>query len=235
MVAFHEAGHVIGGWFLEHAEPLIKVSIIPRASSALGYAQHLPREQFLYTKEQLLDRMCVALSGRVSEELFFGQTSTGAQDDLQKVTQLAYAQIVSYGMNDVLGNISYELPSKGEPAFNKPYSDATAYMMDAEAKKLVLCALARTRNLLKEHKMDIQKVAERLLEKEVLKRQDLIELLGPRPFKEDFSFDARLDSDDPEAAVIASNLTSDGLEESSMPSIEKKKTVITGTSETATL
>nr|CDJ84591.1 Peptidase M41 and ATPase domain containing protein [Haemonchus contortus] len=182
-VAYHEAGHAIAGWFLEHADPLLKVSIIPRGKG-LGYAQYLPKEQYLYSKEQLLDRMCMTLGGRVSEEIFFGRITTGAQDDLQKVTQMAYAQVVKYGMSPKVGPLSFETPGPGEMAFDKPYSEATAQMIDQEVRDMVNAALTRTRELLLAKREDIEKVAQRLLEKEILSREDMIELLGKRPFAE---------------------------------------------------
>ncbi len=124
-VAYHEAGHAVAGWFLEHADPLLKVSIIPRGKG-LGYAQYLPKEQYLYSKEQLFDRMCMTLGGRASEQIFFGRITTGAQDDLQKVTKSAYSQITQYGMNERVGNVSFEQPQPGEMVFDKPFSESTA-------------------------------------------------------------------------------------------------------------
>lgn len=187
-VAFHEAGHAVCGWFLEHADPLLKVSIIPRGKG-LGYAQYLPKEQYLFTKEQLFDRMCVMLGGRASESIFFGAVTTGAQDDLSKVTRSAQAQIVQYGMNDRIGLRVYQLPEPGEMAMQKPYSEATAGAIDEEVKTLIDEAYTRTINLLSEKKDCVQKVAERLLEREILSRDDMIELLGPRPFKEKSTYE----------------------------------------------
>ncbi|XP_011642238.1 AFG3-like protein 2 [Pogonomyrmex barbatus] len=187
-VAYHEAGHAITGWFLEHADPLLKVSIIPRGKG-LGYAQYLPRELYLYTKEQLFDRMCMMLGGRVSEEIFFGRITTGAQDDLQKITKVAYAQITQYGMNEKVGNVSFEMPSPGEFAFDKPYSEYTAQLIDNEVRELIDKAHKRTLALLNEHKEDVIKVAERLLKQEILSRNDMIELLGPRPFREKSTYE----------------------------------------------
>lgn len=187
-VAYHEAGHAVCGWFLEHADPLLKVSIIPRGKG-LGYAQYLPKEQFLFTQEQLFDRMCVMLGGRVAESIFFNAITTGAQDDLQKVTRSAYAQIVQYGMNDRIGQRVYQMPEPGEMVMEKPYSEATAQAIDEEVKALIDTAYQRTLDLLTEKKADIEKVAKRLLEREILSRDDMIELLGARPFKEKSTYE----------------------------------------------
>ncbi|EJD76015.1 hypothetical protein LOAG_16942 [Loa loa] len=179
VVAFHEAGHAITGWFLKHADPLLKVSIIPRGKG-LGYAQYLPKEQYLYSTEQLLDRMCMMLGGRVSEEIFFGRVTTGAQDDLQKITEMAYSQIVKFGMSKKIGPLSFTEGSN----FQKPYSETTAELIDQEVRNLVDTAYRRTYELLESKKSQIETVAERLLQNEILSREDLIELLGPRPFAE---------------------------------------------------
>lgn len=188
IVAYHEAGHAVAGWFLQHADPLLKVSIIPRGKG-LGYAQYLPKEQYLYSKEQLFDRMCMTLGGRVSEEIFFGRITTGAQDDLKKITQSAYAQIVHYGMNPKVGNVSFEMPQPGEIVTEKPYSEKTAELIDSEARNLITLAHQHTTELLTKHKDNIVKVAERLLKQEILSRDDMIELLGPRPFPEKSTYE----------------------------------------------
>lgn len=187
-VAYHEAGHAVSGWFLEHADPLLKVSIIPRGKG-LGYAQYLPKDQYLLSQQQLHDRMCMTLGGRVAEELFFGRITTGAQDDLQKVTQSAYAQVVRYGMNAKIGNVSFESGQPGEPTFSKPYSEDTAKLIDSEVRLLIGEAHQRTTALLELHRADVEKVAERLLKNEVLSRTDMIELLGVRPFIEKSTYE----------------------------------------------
>lgn len=196
-VAYHEAGHAVCGWFLEHADPLLKVSIIPRGVAALGYAQYLPSDQYLFTKEQLADRICMTLGGRVSEEIFLGTISTGAQDDLQKVTSLVYSQLVKFGMNAAIGPLAYDTEGSGASGSStalvlpgqKPYSEATAQLIDQEARKLVNETLERTRKLLEEKKEAVRALAERLLEKEVLNREDLVQLLGPRPFPMKHAYD----------------------------------------------
>jgi len=187
-VAYHEAGHAVCGWFLEYADPLLKVSIIPRGKG-LGYAMYLPKEQYLYTTEQLNDRMCMTLGGRAAEKIFFNRITTGAQDDLQKVTKSAYSQITQFGMNEEIGNLSFEQPQQGEMVFDKPFSEHTAMLVDQEAKKLITAAMERTMDLLTEKKDLVEKVALRLLEKEVLNREDMIELLGARPFAEKSTYE----------------------------------------------
>ncbi|GAN09644.1 ATP-dependent metallopeptidase Hfl [Mucor ambiguus] len=182
-VAYHEAGHAVAGWYLKYADPLLKVSILPRSSGSLGYAQYLPKDQYLYSKKQLFDRACMTLGGRVSEEIFFDSITTGAHDDLQKVTKIAYAQVTAYGMNDKVGPISFTDP-QNEQQFQKPFSEETGTLIDNEARKIVLSAYEHTRKLLTEKKDDIEKVAKLLLTKEVLTRDDMEQLLGKRPFKE---------------------------------------------------
>ncbi|XP_078112533.1 mitochondrial inner membrane m-AAA protease component AFG3L1 [Sander vitreus] len=187
-VAYHEAGHAIVGWFLQHADPLLKVSIIPRGKG-LGYAQYLPREQYLYSKEQLFDRMCMMLGGRVAEQVFFGKITTGAQDDLKKITQSAYAQVVQFGMSEKVGQVSFDLPRQGEMVLEKPYSEATSELIDQEVRELVERAYQRTLELIQDKKELVEMVGKRLLEKEVLDKADMLELLGPRPFEEKSTYE----------------------------------------------
>lgn len=188
IVAHHEAGHAVAGWFLEHSDPLLKVTIIPRSSGALGYAQYLPKEVFLRTQEQIMDIVCMALAGRAAEEIFFGKVTTGASDDLRRVTELVYSTIQVYGMNDKVGQLAFPKDPNAYPG-DKPYSDATAQAMDEEARQIVDAAYARTLNLLKEKKSDLKVVADMLLEKETITHDDIYDALGPRPFKGDKAYD----------------------------------------------
>jgi AFG3 family protein len=188
IVAHHEAGHAIAGWFLEHADPLLKVTIIPRSSGALGYAQYLPKEVFLRTQDQIMDIVCMALAGRAAEEIFFGGVTTGASDDLRRVTDLVYSTIQLYGMNPRLGQLAF--PKDPNAMFDeRPYSEKTAKAMDEEAKQIVDEAYQRTLNLLKEHKSEVEAVANMLLDKETINHDDVYDLVGPRPFKADKSYD----------------------------------------------
>ncbi|MCC6721354.1 MAG: ATP-dependent zinc metalloprotease FtsH [Bacteroidia bacterium] len=182
IVAYHESGHAIVGWFLEHADPLVKVSIVPRGIAALGYAQYLPKEQFLYRTEQLIDMMCMTLGGRAAEDVFFGKISTGAQNDLEKVTKMAYAMVTIYGMNERVGHVSFRDDAGEYGLLGKPYSEETSKMIDEEVRKLINDAYNRTKNLINEQKDNLEKLAHELLNKEILFQQDLEVLLGKRPF-----------------------------------------------------
>lgn len=182
IIAYHEAGHAICGWYLEHAYPLLKVTIVPRGTAALGYAQYTPKEQYLYNIEQLNDQICMTLGGRASEDIFFGKISTGASNDLQQITKIAYSMITVYGMNDKLGNISYYDPTQ-EQTFTKPYSEQTAEMIDNEVRKLIDVAYIRTKALLNEKRVEVDKLAKALLEKEVLFQSDVEALIGKRPYE----------------------------------------------------
>lgn len=183
IVAYHEAGHAIAGWFLEHADPLVKVSIVPRGVAALGYAQYLPKEQFLYQTEQLLDEMCMTFGGRAAEDLIFGKISTGALSDLERITKMAYSIVTVYGMNKVIGNMSFFDSKASEYSFQKPYSDNTAQRIDEEVKKIIDECYERTKNLLSKHRDHLEVIAKELLEKEILFQSDLERLIGKRPFE----------------------------------------------------
>lgn len=183
IIAYHEAGHAICGWFLEHAYPLLKVTIVPRGTAALGYAQYTPKEQYLYNTDQLVDQICMTLGGRASEEIFFHKISTGAQNDLQQITRTAYAMVSVYGMNERVGNISFYDPQQ-ENGFTKPYSEETSKLIDEEVRKMIEGAYERTKQLLTEKREQVQKLAEALLEKEVLFQSDVEALIGKRPFEE---------------------------------------------------
>jgi cell division protease FtsH len=180
-IAYHEAGHAVSSWFLEHAHPLVKVTVVPRGQS-LGAAWYTPSERNLSTKEQMLDEMAATLAGRAAEELTFGQISTGAQNDLDKVTSTAYSMVVIYGMTESVGNVSYYELMKND-TFQKPYSDETARIIDKEVKVIIEEQYARVLALLKERREELIKVAEVLLEKEVIVKDDVVKLIGIRPFE----------------------------------------------------
>lgn len=190
IVAYHEAGHAVAGWFLEHADPLVKVSIVPRGIAALGYAQYLPKEQFLYQTEQLMDDMCMALGGRAAEELIFGKISTGALSDLERITKMAYSIVSVYGMNEKIGNVSFYDSKSSEYKFNKPYSEATAETIDEEVRKLIGFAYERTKGLLSSKREELEKIARQLLEKEILFQSDLEKIIGKRPFEKETTYEA---------------------------------------------
>ncbi len=181
VIAYHEAGHAVSGWFLEHAHPLVKVTIVPRGVAALGYAQYLPKEVYIRNTDHLLDDMCMSLGGRAIEELVFGKISTGALSDLQHVTRMAYAMISMYGMSAKLGNISFYDP-QSEGSLTKPYSEETGKIIDEEVRDLVQQAYLRVRTLLQDKIGAVKTIAEELLKKEVLYKDDLDRLIGIRPF-----------------------------------------------------
>ena len=194
IVAYHEAGHAVAGWYLEHADPLVKVSIVPRGIAALGYAQYLPKEQFLYQTDQLLDEMCMALGGRAAEEIIFGKISTGALSDLERITKMAYSIVSVYGMNKNIGNLSFFDSKQSDYNFTKPYSDSTAEKIDQEVKRIIDNAYNRTKKLLIEKKEELEKIANKLLEKEILFQNDLEKLIGKRPFKTNLELSLEEDS-----------------------------------------
>jgi AFG3 family protein len=181
VIAFHEAGHAVSGWFLENAHPLVKVTIVPRGSAALGYAQYLPKEKYLTMKEELEDNLCMTLGGRAVEELVFGRISTGAMSDLQHVTKVANAMVTVYGMSTKVGNVCYYDPNN-ENGFTKPFSEETGKMIDSEIRDLIDTAYVRVKKLLSEKMDAVEKIANELLLKEVLFKDDLERLIGKRPF-----------------------------------------------------
>jgi ATP-dependent metalloprotease FtsH len=184
VIAYHEAGHATVSWLLEYAHPLVKVTIVPRGNS-LGAAWYLPEERQITTTEQILDEICAALGGRASEEIVFGKISTGALSDLEKITKQAYAMVTIYGLNEKVGNISYyDSTGQQEYTFGKPYSEHTAQIIDEEVKKLIDLAYARTKKLLFEHKDQLDQLAQRLLEREVIFKEDLEQIFGKRQWED---------------------------------------------------
>lgn len=180
VIAYHEAGHAICGWFLEYAMPLVKVTIVPRGVAALGYAQYLPKEQHITTVEQLNDQLCMTLGGRAAESIVFNKISTGAQSDLDYVTRMAYSMITVYGMNEKVGNISfYGMINEG--GFTKPYSEETATLIDDESRKIIEAQYERAKQLLREKRSELELLANELLNKEVLHKDDVERLIGKRP------------------------------------------------------
>jgi AFG3 family protein len=179
IIAYHEAGHAICGWFLEHASPLVKVTIVPRGIGTLGYAQYLPKEEYITRTEQMLDRICMTLGGRAAEQVVFGKISTGAQNDLDQITKMAYSMIAVFGMNKNVGNVSFY--SLSQEQFQKPYSDQTAKLIDEEVRKLIDIQYERSKNLLIEKREELEKLAQELLSKEVLLKSDVERLIGARP------------------------------------------------------
>jgi AFG3 family protein len=215
IVAYHEAGHAVAGWYLEHADPLVKVSIVPRGVAALGYAQYLPKEQFLYTIEQLTDEMCMTLGGRAAEDIIFNKISTGALSDLERITKMAYGMVSIYGMNDKIGHISFYDSKAGDYSFNKPYSEATAQTIDEEVRNIVSEAYNRTKKLLLDKREQLEIIAQQLLEKEVLFQSDLEKLIGKRPFETETTYEAftnKVDVPLPASDIIPNPVAQEGNE-----------------------
>ena len=184
VIAFHEAGHATVSWMLEHAAPLVKVTIVPRGKS-LGAAWYLPEERQITTKEQMMDEMCAALGGRAAEQIIFGKVSTGALSDLEKVTRQATAMVTVYGLSDKIGNISYYDSSGQNSGFNKPYSEQTARTIDEEVKELAEVAYQKALKVLEENKNSLTKLAQELLNKEVIFKEDLETIFGKRQWDKD--------------------------------------------------
>lgn len=217
IVAYHEAGHAVTGWFLEFADPLVKVSIVPRGVAALGYAQYLPREQYLYRTEQLMDEMCMTLGGRASEEIVFGKISTGALSDLERITKLAYSMVTMYGMNDKIGNVSFYDSKQSDYNFNKPYSESTAQSIDEEVRKIIEGAYERTKALLTEKREGLELIAKELLKSEILYQNDLVKILGDRPFERDTVYQAYKKSSEEVKEEIGSEAEPDPLQPEVLP------------------
>merc|ERR1719295_91677 len=177
IVAYHESGHALVGWMLEHTDALLKVTILPRTSQALGFAQYTPQDKKLFSPEEMMDRMCMALGGRVAESLTFNRITTGAQNDLEKVTKMAYSQIRNFGFNSTVGEVSFELTGA-----KKPYSKKLAATMDLEARNLIADAYKKTEDILRENQDKLELLAKLLIKKETLSYQDVEDLLGPPPF-----------------------------------------------------
>jgi len=200
-IAYHEAGHATISWLLEHAHPLVKVTIVPRGQS-LGAAWYLPEERSITTTDQILDQMCSALGGRAAEQLTFGKISTGALSDLEKVTKQAYAMVTIYGLNDRIGNISY-YDSQGRDMFTKPYSDDTARVIDEEVSKLIENQYQRAIKILDENKDKLAMLAEKLLTNEVIFKEDLVDIFGKRPWeKEEDAVVAVVESSEDETSEL---------------------------------
>jgi len=180
VIAYHEAGHALVGWLLEHTDTLLKVTIVPRTSNALGFAQYMPKDKQLYSKEELFEKMCMALGGRVAEAITFNQVTSGAQNDLQKVTQMATAQIRELGMSEALGHLAF--PRKEQGQGRQPYSKALQRTIDMEINSLVSRAYQETERILSENKEKLRVIAEALVEKETLNYTDMEQLVGPPTF-----------------------------------------------------
>lgn len=211
VIAYHEAGHATISWLLEHASPLVKVTIVPRGKS-LGAAWYLPEERQITTREQMLDEICAALGGRAAEEVVFGKVSTGALSDLEKVTKQSYAMVMYYGLNEKIGNISYyDSTGAYESSFHKPYSEKTAERFDQEVKEILETAYSRAKGILSENKDKLTKLAQHLLEKEVIFKEDLETIFGKRLY------------DKPEVKDVQISANGNGSNGATEPKIEEKK------------
>lgn len=214
-IAYHEAGHATVSWLLEHAHPLVKVTIVPRGK-ALGAAWYLPEERQISTKVQMLDEVCSLLGGRAAEEVIFSTISSGAQNDLERVTKTAYAMICYFGMSDKVGNVSYyDSTGQSDFSFIKPYSEKTAELIDMEIKELITNSYERAKNILKEHAEGHKKLAVLLLDREVIFSEDLEGIFGKRPW------DKKKEEDEEEEAD--NNKVENSKEESSVPNNEEEQ------------
>jgi ATP-dependent metalloprotease FtsH len=232
-IAFHEAGHAVTSWLLEFASPLVKVTIVPRGRS-LGAAWYLPEERQITTTDQILDEMCATLGGRAAEQVIFGKISTGALSDLEKVTKQAYAMVGIYGLNDRIGNLSY-YDSSGENQFTKPYSDETARTMDEEVSKLVEAAYQRALHLLTENREKLEELAQLLLDKEVIFKEDLERILGVRPYVDR---QTQIDEAETSAQIAKDTASSEAQVKEELPSAEQSESTeensVNGTQTTET-
>lgn len=215
-IAYHEAGHATVGWLLKHAAPLVKVTIVPRGKS-LGAAWYLPEERQITTTDQLLDEIAATMGGRAAEEVVFGDISTGALSDLERVTKQASAMVTIYGLNEKLGNISYyDSTGQNEFGFGKPYSETTARTIDEEVSKIIEGQYERAKELLRNNRDKLDRLAEKLLEKEVIFREDLVEIFGEREFEEDEALEpagnATSNIEPNSTTNLIENVTSDGGE-----------------------
>lgn len=223
-IAFHEAGHATTSWLLEHASPLVKVTIVPRGRS-LGAAWYLPEERQITTTEQLLDEMCSALGGRAAEQIMFGKISTGALSDLEKITKQAYAMVSVYGLSSKLGNISY-YDSQGQGSFTKPYSEDRAKIIDEEVSRIIEEQYDRALKILSENKDKLVLLAEKLLEKEVIFKDNLIEIFGKRAWESEQEVEEakalKIEAEEKAAAALAAETS--GIDESSTVSEQETAT-----------
>ena len=192
IVAYHEAGHAVAGWFLEHASPLLKVTIVPRSKGSLGFAQYLPKEVSLRTKTQIMDIVCMALAGRAAEQVHFGKYTTGASDDLNKVTKIIYEMVQVYGMNEKIGQLAFPKEQGGGWPQDRTYSESTAEVMDEEVRVMVAEAYQRTIDLMEEHKESVILVAELLMKEETISHTDVAKLIGDRKFSAGVEYDEYL-------------------------------------------
>ncbi|MBN2787763.1 MAG: cell division protein FtsH, partial [Paludibacteraceae bacterium] len=209
-IAYHEAGHATISWMVEHAAPLVKVTIVPRGE-ALGAAWYLPEERALTTKEHMLDEMCSTLGGRAAEEVFFNSASTGAISDLERVTKRAYAMVAFYGMSDKLSNLSYyDSSGSNEYGFTKPYSEKTGEIIDNEAKSIVEEQYKRAKKILTENKKGHNELAELLIEKEVIFTEDLERIFGKRPWAS--RTDELMEDSNKKKAVVAVELPQEEID-----------------------
>ncbi|MEI6694596.1 MAG: ATP-dependent zinc metalloprotease FtsH [Bacteroidota bacterium] len=223
VIAYHEAGHASISWLLEHAHPLVKVTIVPRGK-ALGAAWYLPEERQITTTEQMLDEITAALGGRAAEQVTFGKISTGALNDLEKVTKQAYAMVVYFGLNDKIGNISYyDSSGQQEYAFSKPYSEKTAELIDQEIHLLIETAYQRAIKLLQDNKEKLNGLASVLIEKEVIFREDLELIFGKRPFEKDIEVDLMFQGfkDNSSTTAIATEMPKELTEKNTDDTLDK--------------